>query len=41
MTVQVPSVGTVTLTAADLVVTQTPLAGWGVASLAARPSRST
>jgi isoleucyl-tRNA synthetase len=27
-------VGTVTLTAADLVVTQTPLAGWGVASLA-------
>jgi isoleucyl-tRNA synthetase len=32
--VLVPSVGTVTLTAADLVVTQTPLAGWGVASLA-------
>ena len=34
VTMQVPSVGTVTLTAADLVVTQTPLAGWGVASLA-------
>jgi isoleucyl-tRNA synthetase len=32
VTVQVPSVGPVTLTAADLVVTQTPLAGWGVAS---------
>src|SRR5262249_28376504 len=32
-TVRVPSVGTVTLTVADLVVTQTPLAGWGVASL--------
>jgi isoleucyl-tRNA synthetase len=34
VTLQVPSVGAVTLTAADLVVTQTPLAGWGVASLA-------
>ncbi len=34
VSVPVPSVGTVTLTAADLVVTQTPLAGWGVASLA-------
>ncbi len=34
VSVRVPSVGTVTLTAADLVVTQTPLAGWGVASLA-------
>src|SRR6201999_537440 len=32
VTLEVPSVGTVTLTAADLVVTQTPLAGWGVAS---------
>jgi isoleucyl-tRNA synthetase len=31
-TVPVPSVGEVTLTAADLVVTQTPLSGWGVAS---------
>jgi isoleucyl-tRNA synthetase len=31
-TVDVPSVGPVTLTAADLVVTQTPLEGWGVAS---------
>ena len=34
VSVRVPSLGTVTLTAADLVVTQTPLAGWGVASLA-------
>jgi isoleucyl-tRNA synthetase len=34
VTVQVPSAGAVTLTAADLVVTQTPRAGWGVASLA-------
>ncbi len=34
VTVRVPSVGTVTLTAADLVITQTPRAGWGVASLA-------
>ena len=34
VTVQVPSVGPVRLTAADLVVTQTPLQGWGVASLA-------
>jgi isoleucyl-tRNA synthetase len=32
VTLEVPSVGPVTLTAADLVVTQTPLAGWGVAS---------
>jgi isoleucyl-tRNA synthetase len=32
VTVTVPSVGAVTLTAADLVVTQTPLSGWGVAS---------
>jgi isoleucyl-tRNA synthetase len=32
VTVRVPSVGAVTLTAADLVVTQTPLSGWGVAS---------
>jgi isoleucyl-tRNA synthetase len=32
VTVPVPSVGEVTLTAADLVVTQTPLSGWGVAS---------
>jgi isoleucyl-tRNA synthetase len=31
-TVEVPSVGRVTLSAADLVVTQTPLEGWGVAS---------
>ena len=31
-TVEVPSVGPVTLSAADLVVTQTPLEGWGVAS---------
>ena len=31
-TVTVPAVGPVTLTAADLVVTQTPLAGWGVAA---------
>jgi len=31
-TVEVPSVGPVTVTAADLVVTQTPLEGWGVAS---------
>jgi isoleucyl-tRNA synthetase len=31
-TVEVPSLGPVTLSAADLVVTQTPLAGWGVAS---------
>jgi isoleucyl-tRNA synthetase len=30
--VEVPSVGPVTLSAADLVVTQTPLEGWGVAS---------
>ncbi len=34
VTLRVPSVGPVTLTPADLVVTQTPLAGWGVASLA-------
>jgi isoleucyl-tRNA synthetase len=33
VTMQVPSLGAVTLTAADLVVTQTPLADWGVASL--------
>jgi isoleucyl-tRNA synthetase len=32
VTVQVPSVGPVTLSAADLVVTQTPLEGWGVAA---------
>ncbi|HEY1822069.1 MAG TPA: isoleucine--tRNA ligase [Trebonia sp.] len=32
VTVTVPSVGPVTLTAVDLVVTQTPLSGWGVAS---------
>jgi isoleucyl-tRNA synthetase len=32
VTVSVPSVGEVTLSAADLVVTQTPLAGWEVAS---------
>jgi len=32
VTVPVPSVGDVTLTAADLVVTQTPLSGWGVAA---------
>jgi len=32
VTVEVPSVGDVTLSAADLVVTQTPLAGWEVAS---------
>ena len=32
VTLEVPSVGPVTLTAVDLVVTQTPLAGWGVAS---------
>ncbi len=32
VTVEVPAVGTVTLSAADLVVTQTPLEGWGVAS---------
>ena len=31
-TVEVPAVGPVTLSAADLVVTQTPLEGWGVAS---------
>jgi len=31
-TVEVPSVGAVTLSGADLVVTQTPLEGWGVAS---------
>jgi isoleucyl-tRNA synthetase len=31
-TVEVPSVGPVTLSASDLVVTQTPLEGWGVAS---------
>jgi isoleucyl-tRNA synthetase len=30
--VEVPSLGTVALTAADLVVTQTPLEGWGVAT---------
>jgi isoleucyl-tRNA synthetase len=30
--VEVPSLGTVSLTAADLVVTQTPLEGWGVAT---------
>jgi isoleucyl-tRNA synthetase len=33
-TVEVPSVGPVTLTAADLVVTQQPREGWGVASAA-------
>jgi isoleucyl-tRNA synthetase len=33
-TVQVPGLGAVSLTAADLVVTQTPLAGWGVATAA-------
>jgi isoleucyl-tRNA synthetase len=33
--VDVPSVGPVTLTAADLVVTQTPLEGWGVATAGA------
>ena len=45
MTVQVPSLGAVSLTADDLVVTQTPLEGWGVATAAgetvaldARPS---
>ena len=32
VTVEVPSVGPVTLSASDLVVTQTPLEGWGVAS---------
>jgi len=32
VTLEVPSVGAVTLTAADLVVTQTPAEGWGVAS---------
>jgi isoleucyl-tRNA synthetase len=32
--VEVPSLGTVSLTAADLVVTQTPLEGWGVATAA-------
>jgi isoleucyl-tRNA synthetase len=32
VTVQVPGVGPVTLTAADLVVTQAPVEGWGVAS---------
>ncbi|HVT68406.1 MAG TPA: DUF5915 domain-containing protein, partial [Trebonia sp.] len=32
VTVDVPSVGPVTLTAADLVVTQTPREGWGVAT---------
>jgi isoleucyl-tRNA synthetase len=31
-TVEVPSVGVVTLAAGDLVVTQTPLEGWGVAT---------
>src|SRR6202012_2971437 len=31
-TVEVPSLGPVTLSAADLVVTQTPLEGWGVAT---------
>ncbi len=34
MTVQVPSLGAVSLTADDLVVTQTPLEGWGVATAA-------
>jgi isoleucyl-tRNA synthetase len=33
-TVEVPSVGAVILSASDLVVTQTPLAGWGVATAA-------
>jgi isoleucyl-tRNA synthetase len=33
-TVQVPSLGPVSLTADDLVVTQTPLEGWGVATAA-------
>jgi isoleucyl-tRNA synthetase len=33
-TVEVPEVGTVSLTAEDLVVTQTPLEGWGVATAA-------
>ena len=33
-TVEVPSLGSVTLTADDLVVTQTPLEGWGVATAA-------
>jgi isoleucyl-tRNA synthetase len=33
-TVEVPEVGSVSLTAADLVVTQTPLEGWGVATAA-------
>jgi isoleucyl-tRNA synthetase len=32
VTVEVPSVGPVTLSAADLVVTQAPLEGWGVAA---------
>ena len=32
MTVRGPVAGPVTLTAADLVVTQTPLEGWGVAA---------
>jgi isoleucyl-tRNA synthetase len=35
VSVDVPSVGLVTLTAADLVVTQTPLEGWGVATAGA------
>ena len=34
MTVQVPALGAVSLTAEDLVVTQTPLEGWGVATAA-------
>jgi isoleucyl-tRNA synthetase len=34
VTVEVPSLGSVTLSAADLVVTQTPLEGWGVAAAA-------
>jgi isoleucyl-tRNA synthetase len=32
VTVEVPTVGPVTLSASDLVVTQTPLEGWGVAT---------
>ena len=35
VSVDVPSVGPATLTAADLVVTQTPLEGWGVATAGA------
>jgi isoleucyl-tRNA synthetase len=34
VSVEVPSLGTVSLTADDLVVTQTPLEGWGVATAA-------